>query len=114
MKSIDQLEFRGAIGNQPLRSFTMNQFVNALKDNGWAELSYDARIHRAGKDNGPHFFSRLLERGPGCGIYSLNGLARALRDGRTEPAKHGRFARVCCAGSLVVIVQPPNQLVTII
>jgi hypothetical protein len=100
---IEKLEFRGAIGNMPFRSITMNQFINALKLNGWREGSETRECH---------FYKSLVERGPGFGITTLNEFARALRTGLTQPAKHGRSRRVCCGGACWVIFED-NEFFTI-
>ena len=51
--SIQKLVFKGLIGNMPWAKITVNEFINALEENGWREAH-----------NG-HIYQRLKERGPG-------------------------------------------------
>jgi hypothetical protein len=99
-KSIEQLTFPGAIGNMPFRAITMNQFINALKQNGWREA------HNA------HIYQRLLERGKEFGIHTPNDLASALRYGFTQPADDGASRRVCQGGACWIIFKD-QALITI-
>jgi hypothetical protein len=101
--AIDELEFRGSIGNTPFWAMTMNRFINALNGNGWREGSYTREYH---------FFSSLVKRGAELGIRTPNELARALRDGYTRPVKNGYFCRVCRGGTCWVIFKG-NEFITI-
>lgn len=100
MASIDKLEFKGAIGNMPWKSITMNEFINARKLNGWREAH-----------NG-HIYKRLIERGSSWGIKTPNDFARALRNGTTEEAENGAKKRVCLSGNCWVVFRD-NNLITI-
>ncbi len=99
-RPIDQLEFRGAIGNMPFRAVLMNQFVNALSLNGWREAH-----------NG-HIYKRLVERGMEFGLNTPDDFARALRDGFTQPAAERAYARVC-RGGLCWVIFKDNEFITI-
>ena len=98
--NIDELEFRGLIGNRPLRAITMNEFINALAQNGWREA------HNA------HIYQRLVERGPQWGINTANDFARALRGGVTQAADGGASRRVCRGNAFWVIFRG-NEFITI-
>ncbi len=99
---IGEIEFRGLIGNRPLNEITTNEFMNALKANGWGEA------HNA------HILMRLRERGPLWGIRTPNDFARALRDGWTAPAAGGAQLRECGNGQFWVIYrEQDNQFITI-
>jgi hypothetical protein len=99
-KTIDALVFHGGIGNRRFGNITMNEFINALKANGWREA------HNA------HIYQRLVERGPEFGIYTPNEFARALRNGFTQPAERGASMRVCCGNTCWVIYQG-NEIITL-
>lgn len=99
-RPIDQLKFRGSIGNERFQGITMNRFINALKLNGWREA------HNA------HIFERLVERGQRFGIFTPNDFARALRTGFTQPAGNGASRRVCCGDSVWVIFRN-HEFITI-
>lgn len=101
MAAIDKLKFKGAMGNMPFKSITMNEFIDALKQNGWREN------HPLG-----HFYKRLVQYGPSFGIRTPSEFARALRDGTTEEAERGRKMRVCRGGSCWVVFQG-NRFITI-
>lgn len=102
MTGIDQIEFGGLIGNRMLASITTNEFMNALGKLGWGEAT-----------NG-HILQKLRERGGRWGIRTPNDFARALRNGRTQPARDGAKARVCCNGQCWVIYREDIcRLVTI-
>ena len=88
---IDQLEFRGSIGNRPFWAITMNEFINALKRNGWRE------------DHNAHIYQRLVQLGQEFGISTPNDFANALRDGYTQPAGGGASSRVCRGGACWVV-----------
>ena len=103
MKAIDEIEFRGLIGNTPFRAITMNEFINALKRNGWREGSHTGRYH---------FFHSLVKRGSQLGIQTPNDLASALRDGYTLPSKNGYACRVCRGGACWVIFKD-NEFITL-
>jgi hypothetical protein len=75
--SIQKLVFKGLIGNMPWAKMTVNEFINALEENGWREAH-----------NG-HIYQRLKERGPRLGIKTPNDLARALSRSKPEPADAG-------------------------
>ena len=83
MASIDKLEFKGAIGGMDWKDITMNDFINALKKNGWREAP------------NAHIYQRLVQRGSSFGIKTPDDFARALRDGKTQDAENGASARVC-------------------
>jgi|ERR1017187_772161 hypothetical protein len=100
MASIDKLEFKGAIGNMPWASITMNEFIDALSKNGWREAPHKG-----------HLYQRLLQRGSSLGIKTPNDFARALRSGTTEDAEDGAKKRVCRGGTCWVIFRD-NILIT--
>jgi hypothetical protein len=97
MTAIDQIEFRGLIGNRLLASITTNEFMNALAAFGWGEAH-----------NG-HILQKLRERGSRWGIRTPNEFARALRNGRTQWADDGAKARICCNGQCWVIYREETQ-----
>jgi hypothetical protein len=102
MRTIDQIEFRGLIGNIRFQAITEAEFRNALGKCGWREAH-----------NG-HIYKRLCERGPRFGILTPNDFARALRDGQTRMAGGGGKARVCCQGQCWVIFREEDcSLITI-
>ncbi|HWY30859.1 MAG TPA: hypothetical protein VNX46_08905 [Candidatus Acidoferrum sp.] len=103
IKSIEELEFPGSIGNMAFKSISMNEFINALNKNGWHEGSHTKRYH---------FFHSLVERGTMFGIATPNDLARALRDGYTLPTKNGYLKRVCRGGACLVIYNG-NEFITL-
>ena len=98
--TIDQIEFRGLLGNRPFASILMNEFINALRLNGWREA------HNA------HIYQRLLQRGVEFGLRTPNDFARALRDGRTLPAEGGASVRICHGGQCWVIYRD-HEFITI-
>jgi hypothetical protein len=95
--SIQKLAFKGLIGNMPWAKITMNEFINALEENGWREAH-----------NG-HIYQRLKERGPRLGIKTPNDLARALSKCKPEPADGG--AMQCVLGDASLIYRG-NSMIT--
>jgi hypothetical protein len=80
----------------------MNEFIKALRANGWKEGSYTREYH---------FYQRLVERGPKVGIFTPNDLARALRTGYTAPAKNGYSKRIC--RNAFTVIFNGNEFITL-
>jgi hypothetical protein len=91
MATIGGLTFRGLIGNKKWGEILPAEWAQALAQNGWREAH-----------NG-HLLLRLKQRATAFGVRTPNELARALRDGRSEPADKGAMARVPRNGKFKVI-----------
>jgi hypothetical protein len=101
MNSIQRLVFKGAIGNMPWAKITMNEFINALNENGWREAH-----------NG-HIYQRLKERGARLGIKNPNDLARALSRAKPEKAENGAMQCVIySSGGDSCLVYRGNAMIT--
>lgn len=97
MALIEHITFVGLIRNRELGDLTHNELINAFRRHGWTEASHIGQ---------PHFFMRLVERGPKLGVPTLAHFERAMRGGTTAAGKHGRVCRVLPQGTGFVSYDP--------
>lgn len=90
MAKIDSLRFSGLVKNRRLKDITGPEFHEALTKAGWREAH-----------NG-HILKRLRQRGPACGIKTLEDFGRALKKGTTEEGERGVTVRILPRGGYVV------------
>ena len=103
MLPLEEFEFRGLIGNRPFKEITGPEFDNALSKIGWRQAPAGKKKNYTDENSErtrSHIFLRIRgtgkdKRGEVCGLLTPNDFARALRNGRSEPAGSGAKIRIC-------------------
>jgi hypothetical protein len=100
-RQFSRIEFVGLIKNRSLGGLTHQEIRNAMTRVGLREA------HNA------HFIMRLIERGPDCGINTLDDLAKSFNDGATRPGEQtGTTDIILRNGRAKVVLNTAGELVT--
>jgi len=101
-RQFSKIEFVGLIKNRSLGGLTHQEIRNAMTKAGLREA------HNA------HFIMRLIERGPVCGINTLDDLAKSLNNGMSQPGEQtGTTDIILRNGRAKVVLNTAGEFITI-